>query len=254
MLNLSLAHPDLELDDADCVAVHFPGLDRPGLLHVPTMRVVPPLSGADGSTDDDDADDDKDDDDDKKKGKPKPKGKGKDDDADDDKDDDDEEDEDDADDDDPLVRARAALAATNKENKRLKREQADAATAAKKEAGKWQELYKDEKARADKLEADKEETDRKTLAVAALDRLKCKNSARYVKLLDLDDVEDDAGAERAAKKLLKSDPDLFGKATTRQKRGAGAKNDDDDDETTDDKKTPKKPVNRLRAGLAKTGK
>lgn len=58
--------------ELDVVEVTLPWLDRPGLLHIPSMTIIPPLSGADdgddedqdddGDQDGDDSDDDSDDD------------------------------------------------------------------------------------------------------------------------------------------------------------------------------------------------
>jgi len=237
---MSLIHlPPGTLDD-EFVEVRFPGLDRPGLLHLPTWTVVPPLSGADdGDTDDDATDDDAD-----AKDDAKTKAKTKDADKDDEHDDE-------------LTQARNAATAAHAELKRIRRKaEADEQTA-KAKAGEWEELYNAEKTKAEKLEHDAEENAKRTLAESALTRLRCKNPARYVKLLDLDDIEDESSAERIAKRLQKSDPDLFTTSSTRQLRGGG-KNDDDDDDEDDDKSNGRNgkrgtPVNRLRAGLeAKT--
>jgi hypothetical protein len=153
-------------------------------------------------------------------------------------------DDDEDDDEDETTNARKAAAAANREVKRLKAEQAKAAEKAKAEAGKWQELYEEAKRELEDLKGTVEREGKERHALAALAKLKAKNPARAVKLMDLDDVDDEASAERAAKRLLKSDDYLFDTTPTRQKRGAGAARDEDDD---DDQ--PKRPVNRLRRGL-----
>jgi hypothetical protein len=149
----------------------------------------------------------------------------------------------DDDDADELTKARKAVAAANRELKALKAEKAREAESAKKNAGKFEELYNDTQAELDKLKA-KVETDAKTrLAESALAKAKAKNPAKVVKLLDLDDLDDDNDAERAVKRLKKEMPELFDDAPTRQKRGGGGSNDDDEGDR------PKRPVNRLRRGL-----
>jgi hypothetical protein len=191
-----------------------------------------------GDGDDDDADDD--DDDDKKKKKAA---------ADDDDDDDKKKKAAADDDDDELERARQAAAAANRELKKIKAKAAADDAAAKKEAGKYKELYDEAQAELDKLKGEVTTSAKTRLAEAALTAAKAKNPTRAVKMLDLEEIEDQADAERAVRRLIKSDEYLFNVAKSRQKKGSPNDTDDDDD---DDKKKPKRPVNRLRRGLEAT--
>jgi hypothetical protein len=173
--------------------------------------------------------------------------------------DDDDGDADDADD--PVATARKAAAAANAELRDMKRAQAERDRKAAEQSGKWEDLYKQEKARADKLEEEAQTGARERLAMAALAELRCKNPGRYLRLMDLDKVEDEADALRAARNLRKSDPDLFRTAATRQKRNGGNADDADDDDAGEEEERDeprrrtqqqRQPVNRLRRGLEKT--
>lgn len=158
-------------------------------------------------------------------------------------------DDDDDEGDDDVTSARKAAAAANRELKKLRAERARDTEAAKKEAGKFQELYEEAKAELDKLRDEVTVGAKRSLVEAALTKAKAKNASKAAKLIDLEDVEDATDAERAVKRLVKEDPYLFDTTPTRQKRGAGGKDDEDGDEQ--DRK-PKAGVSRLRRGLEAT--
>jgi len=201
---------------------------------------------ADDDADDEDADDDADD--------TKRKARKSDDDDDDDGKRKTRKSDDDDDDAGELEKARRAAAAANRELRRIKAEREESETAAKKEAGKYKELYEEATAKLEKLEADVERGTKERLVTAALSAANARNPARAARLLDLDDIDDASDAERAVKKLLKSDPYLFDGKPTRQKRGGGADDEDDDDrdDRRNDRDRPRRPRNRLRAGLEAT--
>lgn len=155
---------------------------------------------------------------------------------------------DDDDEADDLAAARKAAAAANRELRRLKAEQSKAADKAKADAGKWQELAEKYERELEDLRGSIDRDKRTRVAEAALRKAKAKNPAAAVRLLDLDDVEDDTSAERAVKRLQRSDAYLFDTAPSRQKRGAGGSGSDADDDTD----RPRRPVNRLRRGLEAT--
>jgi hypothetical protein len=166
-----------------------------------------------------------------------------------------------------LERARRAAARYKREAKDLKDGQAAAERKAREEAGKFEELYTETKRELDELKAKVAEDGKKSLGAEALRRLGSTNPSRHVRLMDLDDVDDEASAERAAKRLKREDPALFDDKPTRQVRSGGRSNDDDDDGNDDagkggsgngssGKSGDKRVigVERLRRGYASSGK
>jgi hypothetical protein len=123
-----------------------------------------------------------------------------------------------------LDRAQRALAAERRARQRLEREQQNAKRAADEEAGKWKELYDQERERNDKLEQDHRVDKARGLVDAELRKLDpvTKNVGRLVAMIDLDDVDPDdpVSAERLAKRLKREEPDLF-RAPQRQVRNGG---------------------------------
>lgn len=168
----------------------------------------------DDDTEDETEDDDDEDDEDKKDDKAGKGKKGK-------KDDDT---------DDRLTAAEKAAAAANRELRKLKSEREAADRKAKEEAGKWEDLYTEAKAELDKLKAEAEEGKVRGYVESALRDLNAKHPDRYVRLVDLDDVEDKASATRAVARLKREDPSLFNDPKSRQKKGAGERDDEDDDD------------------------
>lgn len=139
-----------------------------------------------------------------------------------------------------LAKAEKAAADKDKELRRLKRENEDREREARESEGKFEELYKEEKARADNLEKEFDEfkngveTEKTTTAarertVKALKDAGVKNPERDVVHMDLSKIDSEAAAKRAAKKFADENPDLLNKAPTRQKRGGGTDGDDDGD-------------------------
>jgi hypothetical protein len=174
--------------------------------------------------------------------KPKGKGKGKGD------------TDDDSDDASELGRARKAAAAANRELRRIRDESEKAKTDAAKAEGKWKDLYESSQAELDKLKGEVATSAKGRLVEAAAVKYHARNAAQVARLVDMADIEDEADAERAVRKLTKSDEYLFNETKTRQKRGAGGRNDDDEDDADDGRRKPKVPVNRLRRGLEAASK
>jgi hypothetical protein len=132
-----------------------------------------------------------------------------------------------------LAKAEKAAADKDKELRKLRREQEERDRKSRESDGKFEELYKDEKARADRLEKELEDfregveeekrtTTAKSQAVAALKAAGVKNPERDVVHIDLSKIDSETAAKRAAKKFADDNPDLLDKAPTRQKRGGGA--------------------------------
>jgi hypothetical protein len=139
-----------------------------------------------------------------------------------------------------LAKAEKAAAEKDKELRKLRREQEERERKTRESDGKFEELYKDEKARADRLEKELEdfregvESEKRTNAaksqvIAALKSAGVKNPERDVVHIDLSKIESETAAKRAAKKFADDNPDLLDKSPTRQKRGGGSDNDDDGD-------------------------
>lgn len=137
-----------------------------------------------------------------------------------------------------LAKAEKAAADKDKELRKLRREQEERDRKSRESDGKFEELYKDEKARADRLEKELEdfrdgvESEKRTNAaksqvIAALKSAGVKNPERDVVHIDLSKIESETAAKRAAKKFADDNPDLLDKSPTRQKRGGGSDNDDD---------------------------
>lgn len=126
--------------------------------------------------------------------------------------------------DDQLERTQRALAAERRNRQRLEREQANAKRAADEEAGKWKELYDQERERNDELEKSHRTDKTRSLVIGELRKLDpvAKNIDRLVALIDLEDVDPDdpASAERVVKRLKREEPDLF-RAPQRQVRNGG---------------------------------
>lgn len=159
-------------------------------------------------------------------------------------------DDDDDDDDSELARARKSAAKAHAEVKRLKAEKDAEKADALKKAGKFEDLYNDVKEKYEALLEKVEGDAKRNLIVAALTGLKAHNPVTAARSIDLDEIEDADDAARAAKALKKSDPYLFDKAPTRQKRAAGGSSDDDDAGDDDGDKNKNKPqLSRLRKGL-----
>jgi hypothetical protein len=136
-----------------------------------------------------------------------------------------------------FAKAEKAAADKDRELRKLRREQEDRDRKARESDGKFEELYKDEKTRADRLEKELEDfkagveeekrsTTAKSQAVAALKAAGVKNPERDVVHLDLSKIDSETAAKRAAKKFADDNPDLLDKAPTRQKRGGGDGDDD----------------------------
>jgi hypothetical protein len=166
-------------------------------------------------------------------------------------------DDDDTDDDDPKAKAFARL---KRENRELKRAAEERERKAAEKSGRFEDLYKKAQARVDELEEQIAEGERKDLARGSLSRLNIKpeKTDRALRLMDLDDVEDKADADKAARDLKKEFPELFNDRK-RSKRNAGREDDERDDERDDEdddrdddrnaRRKTKQPVNRLRRGL-----
>lgn len=149
--------------------------------------------------------------------------------------------------DDELTKARSVIARQRRELKAAADAKAKENEKALADAGKFKELYETEKARREELENEVSTGAKRTLVAAALTKAKANNPGTAVKLVELDDVEDEADAERAVAALVKSDPYLFNGKPARQKKDAGKPQDEPDENP----KTGAKP-NRLRRGLEAT--
>jgi hypothetical protein len=111
---------------------------------------------------------------------------------------------------DRLEAAERAAQAANKELRRRKSEEDERDRKSKEEAGKFKDLYEETKRELDELKGEVSKGKVRNLGVEALRGLSCKDPERYVRLLDLDDVDDKTSAERAARKLKREDASLFG--------------------------------------------
>lgn len=133
---------------------------------------------------------------------------------------------------DKLAKAERAAADKDKELRDLKRANDERDREAREAEGKYEELYKSEKDRADKaekaledykaeVEGERATTSARAHAIAALKAANVKNPERDVVHLDLSKIDSETSAKRAATKFADANPDLLTNAPTRQKRGGG---------------------------------
>lgn len=120
------------------------------------------------------------------------------------------------------------LAALESENNRLKRiisdrDKADRKAAEKKAAdeGKHEEAARLAQERAEKAEADLATERRTTRGLRVAGELKFNNPATALKLIDPEDLDDDAKAKRALEKLAKDEPGLLAGASQRRSAPIG---------------------------------
>jgi hypothetical protein len=163
--------------------------------------------------------------------------------------------------------ARKAAARMRRERDELKSAAEERERKAAEESGRFEDLYKAERADNEKLREELA-TERATRhALTALNDAGFRKPARAVRLLDLKNIEDEHDARREARALAEEDPDLVrngrrqGRSTARDEdddtrgrdRDRGRDREDDRDERTDRKQEPAFGPERLRRTFAKNG-
>lgn len=121
-----------------------------------------------------------------------------------------------------------------KEIRDLKQAREDEDDEAAKEAGKFEDLYKKERDKNQKLEAEKQDLTKGAQARAIAQRLNFHNPERASKMIDLDVLESEGDIEGALKDLTRSDPYLVG---GRKKTSSRVGDDDPADDKGDDSKS-----------------
>lgn len=124
-----------------------------------------------------------------------------------------------------LDQLQQAVAASNAENRRLKKQAEDAAAAAAKEQGDFKSLYEKEKEARETLESTVTTERRAATVQRVAERLQFRSPSIAHRVIDLDDLgaDDEREAERRLKKAAQDYPELLGAPAPRQLPGAGGR-------------------------------
>jgi hypothetical protein len=138
--------------------------------------------------------------------------------------------EDDEDDDEQITVSKSELeglkqtvGAVRKENRKLKAAAEEADDEDAKEAGRYKDLYEKEKAKNAELQTENADLTKGQMAREVAARLNFHNPERAVRMIELDDIDNEGDAERALKSLAKSDSYMV----NAKKRTSGKVGDDD---------------------------